>query len=43
MSGECFMYLLAEDAEEWVWSDDCFDEDAFFAESNQAPDISELI
>lgn len=43
MSGECFMYLLAEDAEEWVWSDDCFDEDTFFAESNQAPDISELI
>lgn len=43
MSGECFMYLLAEDDDEWVWSDDCFDEDVFFAAGDQAPDITELL
>lgn len=36
-------YYIQEDNGYAVWSDDCFDEDAFFAESNQAPDISELI
>lgn len=43
MRGECFMYLLAEDDCEWIWSDDCFDEDAFFTEGDQAPDISGLL